>query len=202
MRKCAVARFTAAFAMAAFAASEVSALEEAKDEKDKLKACEVTLCSLVNTKAPNTGDFNCSLSKTWARDKIKEGSATGRMSWGFGDARCSVDLKVPRSQIVEALKSPQATLQVPEHWVTCEVERETKDVAPVRLRLAPKISFKDGKAVTALVNLKEVDGPGAIRGLAYSVVKLEDSIGIFHKRMLKAINHQLHEKCPVAAVGK
>lgn len=184
-----------------FASAPVSALEEAKDEKDKIKACEVTLCSLVTKKAPNNGDFACALSKTWTRDKIKEGSASGRVSWGFGDARCSVDLKVPRAAIVAALQSPKGELQIPEHTVHCDVEQEKKDVKPVKLKLAPKLTFKDGKAVTALVNLKEVDGPGSIRGLAFTMAKLEDSLGIFHKSMLKAINKQLHEKCPAVAAG-
>lgn len=177
-----------------------AALEERKDEQDKLKACERSLCALVTKKSPAEGDFKCALSKTWARDKIKEGSATGRVSWVFGDARCSVDLKVPRSIMVEALVSPEATLQVPEHTVTCEIERD-KEITPVTLRFAPKLRFKDGKAVKVWVNLKQVDGPSTIKGLAMSVAKLEDGIGIFHKPLIKAINRQIAEKCPKVAAG-
>ncbi len=201
MNASATAGLATAMALLAVSAASVHALEEAKDEKDKIKACEITLCSLVTKKAPNSGDFSCKLSKTWARDKMNEASASGRITWGYGAARCAVDLKVPRSAIVAALESPEGTLQVPEHWVLCDVEQDQKGVTPVKLRLAPKITFKDGKAVSALVNLKEVEGPSAIRGLAMSVAKLQDSLGLFHKKMLKAINQQLHEKCPVVAAG-
>ena len=120
------------------------ALEEKKDEKDKLKACEVSLCTLVTKKAPADGDLTCQLSKTWAKEKIKAGSASGKVSWGFGDARCSVDLKLPRTAAIDSLKAGDATLQFPEHVVSCEIERE-KEVTQVKLKLAPKVVFKDGK---------------------------------------------------------
>lgn len=173
------------------------ALEEQKDEKDKLKACEATLCTLVNKKAPADGDMACQLSKTWSKDKIKEGSASGKVSWGFGDARCAVDLKLPRASIIAALKDAESTFQFPEQTVTCEIERE-KEVTPVKLKLSPKIQFKNGQAVTAWVNLKDVEGPSTMKGLAFTVAKLEDGVGIFHRSLIKAINHQLHEKCPKA----
>lgn len=179
--------------------SPAAALEEQKDEKDKLKACEVRLCTLVNKKAPPDGDMACQLSKTWAKDKIKEGSASGKVSWGFGDARCAVDVKLPRASIIAALKDAESTFQFPEQIVTCEIERE-KEVTPVKLKLAPKIKFKNGHAVTAWVNLKEVDGPSTMKGLAFTVAKLEDGVGIFHKSLIRAINHQLHEKCPKAGL--
>ena len=91
--------------LAAMAGQAALALDEKKDEKEKLKACEVTLCTLVTKKAPADGDFACHLSKTWAKDKIKEGSASGKVSWGFGDARCSVDVKLPRSAVIGVLGS-------------------------------------------------------------------------------------------------
>lgn len=176
------------------------ALDEHKDEKDKLKACETNLCSLVTKKAPSDGNLTCALSKTWAKDQIKEGSSSGKVSWGFGDARCSLDLQLPRSLVINALKNPDNTLQFPEHTVLCEIERE-KEVTPVKLKLAPKITFKDGKAITAIVNLKDVEGPTTLKGLAFSVAKLEDGLGIFHKAMIKAINKQLYDKCPKVAAG-
>ena len=61
--------------------------------------------------------------------------------------------------------------------------------------------FKDGKAFKAWVNLKDVEGPTTMKGLAFSVAKLEDGLGIFHKSMIKAINSQLFEKCPKVAAG-
>lgn len=180
--------------------SPVAALEEGKDEREALRACEINLCKLVVKKVPKDGEFGCSLAKTWAKDKIKEGSAAGKVSWGFGDARCTVDLKVPRSAIFSALQSQDAILQIPEHTVSCDIERK-KSVTPIKLKLAPKITFKNGIAVTALINLKEVEGPTTMRGLAFAMAKLEDGVGVFHKSLVRAINHQLADKCPKVVSG-
>lgn len=177
------------------------ALEERKDEKEKLKACERRMCEMIVKKAPATGVIGCSLSKTWARTSIKESSEAKSVSWGFGDARCTVDLKMPRSLIVSALKEPEIKLELPLHQVHCEIERD-KEITPVRLTLGPKVLFKDGKAKQVWVNLKEVDGPTAIKGLVMTVAKLEDSIGLFQKDLIKGINKFISEKCPTVAAGR
>ena len=176
------------------------ALEEPKGEKAALKACEKRLCDLVTRKAPETGDFTCGLSKTWAKADLKQGSAAGRMSWGFGDARCSVDLKLARATIVAALKDQKATVQFPAHSVTCVIERDNEPTNVIAV-MAPKAQLEDGKVKRIWVNLKTVEGPGMIKGLAFTAAKLEDNLGIFRKPLVKAINKLLHEKCPKLAAG-
>ena len=188
-------------ALQAALAACAMALEEHKDERAKIKACEASLCALVVKRTPRDGAFACKLSKTWAKNDIKKGSASGKIGWGFGDARCSVDLKLSRAQIVEVLTSPKATLYFPEHAVKCDVERDGS-VTPVTLRLAPKVEFKNGRAAKAWINLKHVDGPATLKGLAFTVAKLEDRIGIFHKPLINALNKQLHEKCPKVASAR
>jgi hypothetical protein len=184
----------------ALSAGPASAIEELKDEKDRIKACEARLCNLVSKKKPDKGAFACSLTKTWQRDQIKHGSSGGPVRWGFGDAQCSVDLKLENGQIVGALATGETTLQFPEHTVTCIVERD-KEATPVKLTLAPKVKFKDGKAKKIWVNLKEVDGPPMMRGIAMSVAQLEDTVGIFHKRLVKQVNKLLEERCPKVVSG-
>lgn len=116
------------------------------------------------------------------------------VSWSYGDARCKLDVKVPRGDMAQALTAAEFTMQFPEHTVHCEVERD-KELVPVKLRFAPKVQFKGGQARKAWVNLKDVEGPGSIKGLVYTIAKLEDGLGLFHKRILKAINNQIGPKC-------
>lgn len=181
-------------------ATSAMALDEGKEEKARLKACEASLCKLVGSKAPGDGYFTCGLAKTWLSDKIKEGAASGHVSWSHGDARCKLDVRVPRADILEALKGGEYTFQFPEHTVHCEVEKGGA-LTPVRLRFAPKVIFKGGQARKAWVNLKHVDGPGHIKGIAVTLAKLEDSLGLFHKPLIRAINAQIGEKCQKLSTG-
>ena len=78
-----------------------------------------------------------------------------RATWGFGDARCTVDLKLARATIVSAIKDPKATLAFPDHTVKCVIEGE-KEPTNVTATLAPKAEFVDGKVSKVWVNLKQV----------------------------------------------
>lgn len=176
------------------------ALDPRKDEKARLKSCEKSLCTLVTRKSPSRGDLACALTKTWGKKLIKEGSSSKKISWGFGDARCAVDIKIPRSTIIAALSEPERTLDLPHHEVQCEVER-SGSVDKVHIALAPRIHFKNGRAKKAWINLKKVEGPSAIKGLVWTVAQLEDSVGIFHRDLIKALNKLLVETCPDVAAG-
>jgi hypothetical protein len=177
------------------------ALEEKKDEKDKLKACERRICDAIVKKAPATGDVSCALTKTWARKSIKENSdESKKVDWTFGDARCTVDLKVPRSLIVSALSDADVKLELPLHRVDCEIERD-KEVDRVHFTLGPKVRFENGVAKQVWINLKKVEGPGAIKAMATSLAKLEDTVGLFQGPLTKAINKFIAEKCPKTVKG-
>ena len=177
------------------------ALEEKKDEKEKLKVCERRMCDLIVKKAPATGDLNCALSKTWASKTIKDGAEGTVATWDYGDARCTVELKLPRSMILEALAGPKVKLELPRHEVICVVERD-KQADPVRIELAPRIEFNDGRAKKVWVNVKKVDGSTGIKSLILMVAKVEDTVGLFQKRMLKAVNKFIQEKCPAVATAR
>lgn len=175
------------------------AIEPRADEKDKIKACEKSLCRLIVAKKPVTGDLQCSLSKVWSRKSMKEGSAN-KIRWGFGAAKCEVDLKVPREMIVGALSAAEIKVTLPDHTVDCDVEREGS-VDKARVTLAPIIEFKNGKAKKIWVNVTDIKAPGVIKGVVWSAAQLEDSVGIFHRRMIKAVNKFINEQCPKVIAG-
>lgn len=184
----------------ALALSSAHALDEVKGEKEALKACEKSLCELVTKKAPDSGDFTCNLSKTWEKGDLKEGSAAGKLSWNFGDARCTVDLKLARASIVSAVKDAKSTLQFPDHTVKCIIEGE-KEPTNITATIAPKAEFEGGQVKKVWVNLKEVDGPTVVKGLAIAAAKLEDNVGVFHGSLVKSVNKMILEKCPRVVAG-
>jgi hypothetical protein len=148
---------------------------------------------MVLGRAETGPDLACDVAKTWDRDTLKKGDSSS-VSWGFGDARCSVDLTLSRADIIGALTAPKYTIQIPEHEVHCIVEQDGKPKKVV-VRLAPKLKFKNGKAEKIWVNLAGVDGPTAVTATVSLAASLEDSLGLFHRSMLKSVNKFLHTKC-------
>lgn len=189
-----------ALATALFPAG-ATAFDERKEEKDKLKACERRICEAIVKKAPATGDVSCALTKTWARKSLKETSdESKKVDWTFGDARCSVDLKVPRALIVTALTAPTVKLELAQHQVNCEIERD-KEIDHVHFMLGPKVRFENGQAKQVWINLKKVEGSATIKAMATTLAKLEDTVGLFQGPLTKAINKFIAEQCPKTVKG-
>ena len=178
---------------------QASAIEPRADEKERIKSCEQSLCRLVVAKKPANGDLQCPLSKVWSRKTMKEGSAK-KLRWGFGAAKCEVDLRVPREMIVGALSAAEIKVTLPAHTVNCEVERESS-IDKAQITLAPIVEFKDGKAKKIWVNVTDIKAPGVIKGVVWSAAQLEDTVGVFHRRMVKSVNKFIAEQCPKVVAG-
>jgi hypothetical protein len=193
----------AAIAFAAsFAAStgSVRALDEPANEREALKACERQMCEMLVKKQTSGADFACTLSKTWKRTKIEEGIEKKKLKWGFGDARCTIDVQVKRGTIVDAVSKPAHSVEFEPQTVKCVVERE-KEMTEVKVTLAPRISFKDGKAQKAWINVKKIEAPAIIRGAIWTAAQIEDNFGLFHGDMIAEINEFIGKKCPKAVAA-
>lgn len=183
----------AALLFTALSATSGLALEEPPDELPALKACEKRLCTMILEKKPIGDDLKCDIQKTWAKSSLEGGKSKG-ISWGFGDARCTVDLKLERADIVAALTKPKHTVTVPAHQVNCVLEREG-EIKPLKAKLAPKLVFKDGKADKVWINLESIEGPDDVKSTIWTAAQLEDTLGLFHRPMIKSINKFLHRQC-------
>ena len=62
----------AVIAAALVVATPLSALEEGKNEKQAIDACEKKLCTMLLQKEPKGEDLKCQLTKTWGKSTIKE----------------------------------------------------------------------------------------------------------------------------------
>jgi hypothetical protein len=174
--------------------SAAMALEEQNGEAAAIQDCDRRLCAILLEKDPQGADLKCALTKTWARAKIKEAD-TQQLSWGFGDARCSVDIELGRTTLVAAVTRDSATYRAPRHTASCVVEQDGR-LEKVTAVLAPKIEFRNGKAEKVWVRLKSVDGPFAIATTVQTAAQLADTFGLFHRQMLKGINRYIQRHCP------
>ena len=177
-----------------FASGPASALETPKDEWRTLKACEKSLCEMILEKQSKGPNLACTLSKTWEKSSLEGGKSKG-VSWMFGDARCTANISFQRADIVRAVTEPKVKIKLEEHTVSCVVER-SGEVKPVTIKLKPKLVFKDGKADKIWINLTDIKGPDDVTGTVWTAAKLEDSLGIFHKPMIRAVNKFIETRCP------
>ena len=185
----------AALLAGALMAPPVRALEEQKGEQQALDACDERLCRMLQQKTPAGEDLKCRLTKTWARSTIKEADRT-ELSWGFGDARCSVELNVSRAAIVAAVTSSSPfKFWLPPHTADCVIEQDGQ-LKSIKATVAPKIVFKDGRADKVWINLTHIDGPANITGWLSAGAQLSDRVGIFHRAMVKSVNGYIYKHCP------
>jgi len=175
--------------------SPAHALKEKSNEKTLIKSCEARLCTMLLQKNPTGDDLDCKLTKTWAQSIIQRGTANNTLQWGYGDARCSVQVHIPREAIVGALINHEYTFQVAPHTAECLIEQDGEPQI-VKATLAPKITFKNGKAEKVWVNLRKVKGPTGIKASAWLAATLTDKVGLFHHNMIKSINKFISRHCP------
>jgi hypothetical protein len=185
-----------ALAAVVIGAPAALSLDEQKGEVAGIKECDKRLCAILLQKDPKGPDLKCALTKTWDRSKIKEADSP-QVSWGFGDARCSVDLELSRETLVTAMTADRITIRVPRHTANCVVEQDGKP-EKVRAVLAPKIEFRNGKAEKIWIRLKSVDGPTSIVFTVKTTAQLADSLGLFQGRMIKGVNRYIERHCPKA----
>lgn len=177
------------------------ALDELKHEKKNISVCERQLCTMLVKKEAKGANLRCDLTKTWGEKTIKSAESS-TLSWGFGDARCTVKLDVSRTDIVQAVTAKDWKFHLPEQQIHCLVEEDGKPKEVV-VRVSPKIQFKDGKAEKIWINLKDASGPGTVTGLIKFAAKLSDTVGLFHGQMIKAVNGFIYKGCPkVLAQGE
>jgi hypothetical protein len=175
------------------ALSSAHALEEQAGEKKALDACDRKLCAMLVEKNAAGEDLKCNLTKTWGKATIKS-AETQATKWGFGDARCTVQLNLSRAELVAALTAPDYRLKAAPHTVDCLIE-EDGGTKPIKATLAPKIEFRNGKAEKVRINLQKIDGPVAVTSVLSAAASLEDRIGLFHRSMVKSVNRYIDKHC-------
>lgn len=170
-------------------------------EKEKLKKCEVDLCTMIVEKKKAGSDLSCDLSKTWAKEDITKEAEEKKLSWGLGDAKCGLKLQVARADVVSAVSDADYTLKIPAQKVACDVEQGGTKY-PINLALAPVIKFKGGEAIEASLGVTDIEAAGAIKAVIWTAAKMEENFGIFHSDILKDINKFVSKKCPKTVAGK
>jgi hypothetical protein len=195
----------AALALAAFAPAianaqvlatkaEVQLTPEEIKEREMRKGCKISLCSAFLLKKPNGGDVSCNVLKTWRKEQLTKMVSKGGISWPWGNAQCTADLKFKRGDLIKAVSQPEFELAVDPHTVSCELDRE-KDKYAIKMDIAPKVTFKDGKAVKAQMNWGKVDAPLLAKSVLWSATAADNTFGALQSTVVEDINDFIGTKC-------
>jgi hypothetical protein len=168
--------------------------EEEKKEREVRRACAVALCSTLHNRKPDTGDVACSVRKTWRKEHITKILAKGKLSWPWGDARCSADLKFDRATLVKAMSEKDYEAQFPQHQVSCELDREAEKYQ-VKLHIQPKVTFSEGKAVKAVMNWGKIEAPMLAKSALWSATAADNTFGVLQSTVVEDINDFIQNKC-------
>lgn len=168
--------------------------DEEKKEKELRKACKIELCSAFKSKTQRGGEVACGVLKTWRKEQLAKMVSKGGVSWPWGAARCTTNLKFKRDDLIKASTMPEFELAIDKHDIACELDRE-KDKYEIKVEMTPKVQFKDGKAVKATLNWGKIDAPMLAKSALWSATAADNTFGVLQRTVVEDINDFLDVKC-------
>ncbi len=168
--------------------------EEEIQERKVRRVCEAALCATLHMQRPPSGQLTCSVQKTWRKDVLTRILSRAKIPWPWGYARCASDLRLDRATLIKAMTEPEFEAQFDKHDLRCELEGE-KEKYEVKLQIAPKVTFKQGKAVKASLNWGKIEGPKLAQTALWSVTAADNSFGLLQGIVVEDINEFIQTRC-------
>lgn len=168
---------------------------EERAEKEARRACKVEICSVIASKDPNGPDISCDIVKTW-REKAITKMLGGRIDWPWGKAVCRSRLEIKREALAKAMSEPNYEVALPEQKAHCELAQKGEgEPYAVDISLAPKVVFKNGKAVEARLNWGEASAPMLVYALIYAGTGLDNQTNVLGPEVVNMVNGFTSKKC-------
>jgi hypothetical protein len=190
----AIAPASAQDAKAAGDGKTIQLTPEEIQEREGRKACKVAICAAFHVRKPGP-DITCSVLKTWRKEQLEKVVAKAKLGWPWGAARCTADIKLPREGIIKAMTEAEHTLVLDNHTVKCELDRSGAEKYSVQFSLAPKVTFKQGKAVLAKLGWGKVDAPLLAKTALWSATATDNTLNVLQSTVIEDINDFVEKKC-------
>jgi hypothetical protein len=168
--------------------------EEEKKEREVRKQCAIALCSTLHNRKPADGQVACNIQKTWRKEVLTKILSRGKVSWPWGDTRCTSDIKFDRSVLIKAMQEPDFEAQFDAYDVRCQIDN-AKDKYDVTAQLRPKVTFKQGKAVKANLNWGKIEAPTLAKSALWSITAADNTFGLLQSIAVEDINDFITTKC-------
>ncbi len=176
------------------AAATQALADEAKPAPDTRSALQQEADCWAQFMESDSNDIACSFPALMEKEDREAIAMVTRQM--FKDASCQITIKLQRTLIDEAVKTPDLSFVAPAQPVSCEVKTSKGDL-PVAFTFAPKIQIKGGKAVKASPGMGNVTGVNS--WLAWPVVAYVNGAGSIQDVMLRVVNAYLERKRGQAA---
>jgi hypothetical protein len=178
-------------ALSAARAQEPAALTE----PERMRQCDRDACGIITNPSAEGAPLQCDIGQTWYKDDIARVVKKGRLSWPFGDARCTAKFEIGRALFAAPLKAATHTLKIPPQPVACEIDNAGARHV-VSAKMGPVIEFENGKAKSVSLGIADIEGTAVIRNVVWAAWKFESTFGYFQADFVKAVNEYIIEHCP------
>ena len=176
-------------------AKEPELTPEEKAEKDARKACKAKICDILATREETGDDVACDIVKTWRAEDIAK-MLGGKLDWPFGKAVCKSKLELKRASLAKAMSEATYEVVVPAQTVSCTLAQKDKgEPYVVEIEIAPKVSFANGKAVTAALNWGKASAPLFVYPLVYAGTGLDNQTNVLGPEVVRMVNEFSTKKC-------
>ena len=168
--------------------------EEEKKEREGRRKCAVQLCSTLHNQKPADGQVACNIQKTWRKEALTKILSRGKVSWPWGDTRCTSELKFDRATLIKAMQEPDFEVQFDTYDVRCQIDN-ANDKYDVTAQVRPKVTFKQGKAVKANLNWGKIEAPTLAKSALWSITAADNTFGLLQSIAVDDINEFVATKC-------
>jgi hypothetical protein len=136
----------------------------------------------------------CNVQKTWRKEVLTKILSKGKVSWPWGDTRCSSDIKIDRALLVKVMAEPELEAQFDTYAIRCEIDND-KTKYDVALQIRPKVTFKSGKAVKASMNWGKIEAPTLAKTALWPITAADNTFGFLQSQVVEDINEFINTKC-------
>ena len=118
-----------------------------------------------------------------------------QIGWPWGKAVCESKLNLSRADLAEAMLVADTTIKMDKFAVSCALHRESSEPYVVEVELAPEVTFKNGKAVSATINWGDVSAPLLIYPVVYAGTGVDNQSNLLGSKVVTMVNEFTQKKC-------
>ena len=174
--------------------SKTDVTSEDTAEKASRKACKIEICDVIATREPIGENITCDIKKTWRADSITR-MLGDQFSWPWGKAVCQSKLNLSRADLAAAMLEANTTIKMDKFTVSCELHTGESTPYVVEMDLAPTVTFRRGKAISATVNWGDISAPLAIYPILYAGTGLDNRSNLLGSEVVTIVNEFTDKKC-------